>query len=426
MTDKAALEATIRDAIMEYCGERMDEPFDPSNPIIRLHEPTFGGEEIWAALAVLLSTRVTMGPQVRKFEEMYAEKYGYKDAVMVNSGSSANLLAVAAVVNPRYPNQLKPGDEVIVPALSWSTTVWPLVQFGLVPVFCDHDPKTLNIDPNEIEAAIGPKTRAIKLVHVYGNPCDMDAIMAIADKHNLVVIEDSCESMGATYKGKAVGGMGQVGTFSTYFSHHITTLEGGFCVTNDPEFAELMRVLRAHGWVREVKDRQKYLDKYPHIDPKFLFVNSGFNLRATEVQAAMGQIQLPKIDAFIDARTETAMYYKSELVPYLNQFTVQDQQADAVSSWFGLPMTIRLGADFTKADICSHLNADGIETRPLIAGNMAEQPAMELFEHRVQGDLANAKHAMAAGFTWGNHQSIGPDARAHVISSFKRFMESRG
>ena len=229
-----------------------------------------------------------MGPKVKEFEEVFASSFGWTDGVMNNSGSSANLLAVAALANPATEDGLRPGDEVIVPALSWSTTVWPLIQCGLKPVIVDIDPATFNIDPNEIEQAIGPKTRAVMIVPVYGNPCDMDAIVEICKRRNLILIEDCCEALGAYYDGKAVGKFGRVGTFSFYFSHHLTTLEGGITVTDDFELAELMRILRAHGWVREVKDRERWLKKYPEFDPRFLFVNVGYNLRPMELSGRDG------------------------------------------------------------------------------------------------------------------------------------------
>src|SRR5215469_10738021 len=188
--------------VREYCDEQLDFTFDPKHPIIRLHEPTFGADEINAALECLLSTRVTMGPKVREFEKMFASHFGWNHGLMNNSGSSANLLAVAALANPVCKDGLKPGDEVIVPALSWSTTVWPIIQCGLVPVIVDIDPATLNIDPNEIERAIGPKTRGVMIVPVYGNPCAMDAIVDICKRRSLTLIEDCCEALGAFYDGR--------------------------------------------------------------------------------------------------------------------------------------------------------------------------------------------------------------------------------
>ncbi|MBV8939053.1 MAG: aminotransferase class I/II-fold pyridoxal phosphate-dependent enzyme, partial [Alphaproteobacteria bacterium] len=300
MTDKHL--SAIRQHVEAYCAEHFRFGFDPENPAVRLHEPGFGAEEINAMIAQSLSTFVTMGKQVRKFEEQCADYFGSTFALMNNSGSSANLLAIAALANPAWNDPLKAGDEVIVPALSWATTVWPLVQHNLVPVFVDCDAATYNFDYAKLEAAITSKTRAIMLVHVYGNPCDMDIILALAKKHDLYVIEDTCESMGATFKGKHVGTLGDCGTMSFYYSHHITTFEGGICFTDNFDLVELMRVLRAHGWSREADEKEKYIREYPDIDPRFIFINQGYNLRPTEVQAAMGMQQLPKLAHYVKNR----------------------------------------------------------------------------------------------------------------------------
>ncbi len=236
--DDEALVAVHKN-IAEYCDKHHHFTFDPKKPTVRLHEPTFGASEIIAAVDVLLSTRVTMGPKVRDFEHQFAGAFEFSHAITNNSGSSANLLAIAALSNVSTRNRLQPGDEVIVPALCWSTTVWPLIQHGLVPVIVDIDPVTFNINPEEIERAIGPKTRGIMLVHVYGNPCDMNSIMEICSRRNLLLLEDCCEALGAYYNGTPVGKFGSIGTFSFYFSHHMTTLEGGVCVTESFELAEM-------------------------------------------------------------------------------------------------------------------------------------------------------------------------------------------
>ncbi|NQW52664.1 MAG: DegT/DnrJ/EryC1/StrS family aminotransferase, partial [Rhodospirillales bacterium] len=264
----------------------------------------------------MLTTRVTMGAKVREFERAFASHFGWRHGLMNNSGSSANLLAVAALANPACRDGFKPGDEIIVPALSWSTTVWPIIQCGLVPVIVDIDPATFNIDPNEIEKAISPRTRGVMIVPVYGNPCAMDAIVDVCKRHGLELIEDCCEALGAYYDGKPVGKFGRVGTFSFYYSHHMTTLEGGICVTDDFEFSELMRILRAHGWVREVEDQQKWFDEHPEIDRRFLFVNVGYNLRPTELQGAMGLVQLPKLASYVERRRQNAAWFRRELAQY--------------------------------------------------------------------------------------------------------------
>ena len=426
MSDKDRILAKVRDGIEEYCNTFHDYRFNPDDPIVRLHEPTFGTDEIAVATEVMLSTFVTQGKQVKAFERAYADYVTCGYGIMNNSGSSANLLAVAALANPATEDGLRAGDEVVVSALSWSTTVWPLIQLGLVPVIVDIDPETLNMDPNELEKAIGPKTRAVMPVHVYGNPCDMDAIMAICDQHNLILIEDSCESMGASYDGKPVGSMGRVGTFSTYFSHHISTLEGGICVTQDKDLAELMRILRAHGWVREVEDSEKFTSAHPDIDPRFLFVNLGYNLRATEVQGAMGVVQLPKLDGFVDSRRKGGAFWQTELKQYGDVLAMQKETPKAHHSWFGIPVTLKGDAPFNVTELRAHLGDRNIETRPIICGNIAIQPAMKLYEHRVIGDMKYANHVLNSAFSFGNHQWIDDGALNYVAAALNDFMTSKG
>src|SRR5262249_14234979 len=266
--------------------------------------------------------------------------------VSCNSGSSANLLMLSALANPGTENGLKAGDEVVVPALSWSTTVWPVVQCGLTPVFVDSDHETFNIDTKAIEDAVGPRTRAVIVVPVYGNPCAMQEIADICDRHKLILIEDCCESLDAWYGAKPVGSFGRVSSFSFYYSHHITTLEGGMCVTDDFELAEQMRILRAHGWIREVEDRERWIKKYPGIDPKFLFVNAGFNVRLTEPQAAIGLQQLPKLTSFVEQRRANAEFFLNALKAYDNWLSLQRVTLNGTHSWFGFPILIRDEAPF--------------------------------------------------------------------------------
>lgn len=415
----------VRAAIEEYCRDHHRFSFDATSPVVRLHEPTFGADEIMAAVECLLTTRVTLGDKVKAFEREFASRYGWSHAVMNNSGSSANLLAVAAIANPETKDGLKPGDEVIVPALSWSTTVWPLVQLGLVPVVVDIDPATLNIDPAQIERAVGPKTRGVMIVPVYGNPCEMTAIVDICQRRNLVLIEDCCEALGAYYDGIPVGRFGRVATFSFYYSHHITTLEGGICVTQDFELAEMMQVLRAHGWVRELDKPEPYLNRYPDIDKRFLFINVGYNLRPTELAGAMGSVQLPKLDAFVDARRDGAAWFRRAFAQFEDFFTFQEETPKGRSSWFGFPLRIRKGAPFTVADLTKALNQASIETRPIICGNIARQPAMKLYPHRVVGDLKHATDVMLNAFSFGNHQDVNQPARDYIAGKVAEFVRTR-
>jgi CDP-4-dehydro-6-deoxyglucose reductase, E1 len=416
----------VHKSIAAYCEARHHFLFDKKTPVVRLHEPTFSADEINAALDCMLRTQVTMGAKVKQFERAFADHYGWSHGVMSNSGSSANLLAVAALANPEMQDGFKPGDEVIVPALSWSTTVWPLIQCGLVPVIVDIDPSTFNVDPNEIEAAIGPKTRGIMIVPVYGNPCAMDAIVDICKRRDLVLIEDCCEALDASYDGKPVGKFGRVATFSFYYSHHMTTLEGGITVTDDFEVAELMRILRAHGWIREVEDRERWLARYPEFHPRFLFVNLGYNLRATELQGAMGLAQLPKLGGYVKTRRENAAWFRRELSQYRDFFDFQDETPKGRHTWFGFPIKVRDNAPFKVRELTDVLEAAHIETRPIICGNIARQPAIKLYQHRVHGDLKRATEVMERAFSFGNHQAIDHNARSYVVENIRQFLRKSG
>jgi len=390
---------------------------------VSLHEPSFGDDEIEAAVTQMRTTHVTMGKQVKAFEKQCASYFGSEYALMCNSGSSANLLAIAALSNPAWPNHMVRGDEVIVPALSWATTVWPIIQHGLIPVFVDCDLATYNFDYDKLEAAITEKTKAIMVVHVYGNPCDMDIIMGLAKKYGLYVIEDTCESMGAVFDTRMVGTFGDVGTMSLYYSHHITTFEGGLCF-GKLEIIDFMRILRAHGWSRESDFHAGFAEKYPEIDPRFIFVNIGYNLRPTEVQAVMGMQQLPKLDGFIMKRKAAWAHYRRELDEYGQHFLFQEEQENGYASWFGFGIVLTPTCPFTLKEITSFLQSRGIETRPIIAGNMARHPALKMYEHRISGALDNCDTIMNRGFAIGCHQAIDAESQEYVIAAFREFMKA--
>lgn len=369
--------------------------------MIKLHECTYGEDEINAAIEVLKSTNVTQGQKVKAFEEKFAT-LGYGHAVACNSGSSANLLALSALV---ALGRLKAGDEVIVPALSWSTTVFPIIQHGLIPVFVDCDPLTLNMDGREIERAISAKTKAIMPVHVYGNPCQCQV-------DDLLLIEDCCEALGAEINHKPVGSAADVATFSFYFSHHITTLEGGMVVTPHKDIADMLRIQRSHGWLRDVDH-----DVPVGFDRKFCFVELGYNLRMTEVSAAMGIVQMDRLAGIIARRRRAHDDLSRALrrVPGLRL-----QRETGYASWFGFNMVLE-NTPFTVNEFRSHLESNGIETRPIICGNMALQPVMKKYPHRVVGDLRNAAEVMRNGLSIGCHQDVTPqDAKfmAEIITDF--------
>lgn len=423
MSKKQELLNNIRENIKEYCKLNIDTQFKPEHPAVRAQETTYNDEEIFAALETLLSTYTTMGKKVRAFEKQYADYVGGKYGIMTNSGSSNNLLSVSALANPTFKDHMKAGDEVIVPALSWSTTIWPVVQNNLMPVFVDCDINDYNLDLNKLEKAIGPKTRAIKLVHVYGNPCNMDAMMTLAKKHNLFIIEDCCEAMGATYDNKHVGTFGIVGNYSFFYAHQITTLEGGISATNDFELAETMRILRAHGWSREADEHQKYINMYPDIDPRFLFINMGYNFRPTELNAAIGQVQLPKLDGFNETRRQAAAYILKHLAKHEAFFHFQQETPRGKHVWFGFPLILKDNTPFTLKDITSFLQSRQIETRPIIAGNMARHPGIKMYPHRISGDLDAADKVMKRGFAFACHHAMDEKACQYIVETFDEFIQ---
>ena len=385
-----------------------------TNTKIPLAVPPWGEEEINEAIDSLRSGMLTMGSKVRQFEKAFAEYIGTANAVMTNSGSSANLLALSAL-------GLKPGDEVITPALTWATTVFPIAQVGAVPVLVDVALDTYNISPTAVEAAITPKTRAIMPVHLLGNPCEMYRLMQLAAIHSLRVIEDTCEAHGATYDGHKMGQWGHLGTFSFFFSHHISTIEGGMVMTNRDDLAERCRSLRAFGWAREVPHQE-----YPGIDPRFLFLHAGYNFRPTEIQGAFGIHQVPRLEGFIEHRRQNAAYWNKELAQFGDYLQLQEERPGTRHVWFAYPVMVKPGAPFTRKELQDHLEARGVETRPIEAGNMAIQPAMRYVNHRISGPLTNAQCIHDNSFFFGNHQGIGPEERAAIVGYFHEFMKGRG
>ncbi|MBI2156249.1 MAG: DegT/DnrJ/EryC1/StrS family aminotransferase [Candidatus Rokubacteria bacterium] len=422
MTDSRHAIAVQIHALVERYFALGEVPGARGTARIPLHVPSYGAEEVNEAIASLLTTRVTMGEKVARFEALWAQYIGAGQAVMVNSGSSANLIAAEVLRSPFVPRPLRPGDEVIVPAVAWSTTYFPLVTIGAVPVLVDVDPDTFTLDPPAVEAAIGPRTRAIMAVHLLGNACDMAALGELARRHDLYVIEDACEAHGAQFRGVKVGNFGQMGAFSFYFSHHISTIEGGMVVTSDEKLADLARTLRAHGWQRDV--RKKLDVPNPGIDERYFFVNFGYNLRPTELQGGFGVHQVDKLEEFIRIRRENADYWRRAFARYADRLRLSPgrEGGGSRSVWFGYPLTVQPGAPFTREDLTRFLEGKGIETRPIMAGNFRDQPAIRLFPHRIAGALPNAELIMRQAFFFGNHHAIGETERAYVRECVDEFM----
>ena len=394
-----------------------------TNKKIKLHEPTFGVEEIFNFTKQLITTNVTMGKQVESFEKNICDKFGFRYAVSSNSGSSANLLMISALMSNLYSKRLKKNDEIIVPALAWSTSIFPLTQYGLKPVFVDCDLKTMNIDINQVKKAISKKTKGILIIPIYGNPCEMNEITKICKKKGLVLLEDTCESMGAKYNNKFLGGFGLASSFSFYFSHHITCLEGGITVTNDYELAEIMKIIRSHGWIRNVKEKEKWIKNYPKIDPNFLFVNEGYNLRLTEPQARMGITQIKKLDGFIKKRRKNADYLMSLIKEFSDFFIYQYETKRSFHTWFGFTIIIKDLKIIDRGRLCNFLNKNGIETRVIVSGNFTSQPVVKTFKHRTVGNLENASKIMNNGFSIGIHQNLGNNEIKYIYNIFKKFLK---
>ncbi len=351
---------------------------------------------------VIKSGMFSMGAEVRTFEDQFAKAMGSAFAVMVNSGSSANLLMVAAL---RYhsKHQLTEGAEVIVPAVSWSTTYYPLHQYGLVQKFVDIDPETLNYDLDALEAAIGPDTRAIMVVNLLGNPNDFSRINAMIDGRDIVVIEDNCESLGATFDGRQAGTFGLAGTYSSFFSHHIATMEGGLVVTDDEELYHIMLSMRSHGWTR-------HLPKVNHVtgtksdDPfeeSFKFVLPGYNLRPLEMSGAIGQEQIAKLPMIVRERRANAERFRAVMQSY-PQIRIQREIGE--SSWFGFAMIVEETASFSRADLIAALGQHGVECRPIVAGNFAKNDVVtKHMPHTIHGELRHADDIDRNGLFIGNH-----------------------
>lgn len=424
MADKKAVRGKIEKLVKEFFASP-GKKFIPGKTKVPLSIPSFDWREINGAIDSLLSTSVTMGKKVFKFEEMWAKYLGVKHAVMVNSGSSANLIALSVLSNPVLKKRIKPGDEIIVPAVAWSTTFFPILNIGAIPVLVDVNLEDFNINIASLKKAITRKTKAIMAVHLLGNPANMTEVMKIARKHNLFVIEDTCESHGAKHQGRKTGSFGDVGTFSFFFSHHISTIEGGMVVTNSDYLADLARVIRAHGWVREMKEGERMAKKYPKIDKRFLFVNMGYNLRPTEIQGAFGIHQLKKLENFIKIRQENSKYWTERLSAfseYLFLPEIEDKPGER-RVWFGYPVFIKPGAPFERKELVDFLEKKNIETRPIMAGNFAEQPAIKLFKHKVSGKLANSEAIMSQAFFFGNHQGIGKKERKYIADCLNEFFK---
>ena len=383
---------------------------ETGNMMLPLASSTWNEEDVSAAVEVIHSGKTTMGLKVIQFEDEFARFHGSKNAIMVNSGSSANLIGMSAL---HWAGRLK-GSEIIVPAVSWATTFYPVNQLGYKLVFVDIDAETLNISPAAVEAAINEKTAAILSVNLLGNPADYEKLKHLSVKYDKILIEDNCESLGATWNTQLTGTIGLLGTFSFFFSHHINTMEGGMILTDDDVLADFIRSIRAHGWIRDIRNIANITNKRIDLaQAKFSFVLPGYNVRPTEVQASFGLTQLRKLPEFIRNRQQNAKYLKG-LIAHCPEFKFRIQQEVFNSSWFGFAIVAENETQRKKAII--RLEEKGIETRPIVTGNFVNQPVIDLLDYRVEGDLVNAQKIHECGFFIGNHHYPIHEALNEVVN----------
>jgi CDP-6-deoxy-D-xylo-4-hexulose-3-dehydrase len=365
-----------------------------------LASSSWGPEEIAAMRQVIESGRYTMGEHVARFEEAFRTKFGVKHALMVGSGSAANLVGIAALSYIKN-KPLKRGDEVIVPAISWATTYYPLQQYGLRLKFVDVELDTLNMDVTRLERALTPRTRMVVAVSILGNPCALDRMRAFCDRHGLILFEDNCESMGASVNGKLAGTFGDIGTFSTFFSHHISTMEGGVLVTNDTELAHVARSMRAHGWTRDLPaDTPIYEKRDEDFFEAYRFILPGYNARPLEIAGAIGVEQLKKLDAMVEARRRNAALFQ-KLFAGDKRFIIQRENGR--SSWFCFTIILDPDVKIDRARVMAALKKADIGYRIITGGNFLRHDVIRYFDYDRVGEIRNADIAHDRGFFVGNH-----------------------
>jgi CDP-6-deoxy-D-xylo-4-hexulose-3-dehydrase len=379
--------------------------------------------EIRAAKKVLDSNRTTMGEHVRQYEQEFARFVGSKYCLMVNSGSSANLLGVASLF---YKEKcvLNTGDEVIVPAVSWPTTYYPLYQYGLKLKFVDIDLDTLNYDLIKLREAVSENTRMIVIVNLLGNPNDFTQIQKIAANKNIILFEDNCESLGAEFNGRQTGTWGLLGTYSSFFSHHISTMEGGMIVTDDEELYQIMLCMRAHGWTRNLpKDNLVTTRKSDNpFEELYRFVLPGYNFRPIEMMGAIGSEQIKKLPNFLKNRRLNADYFEDTFrnSPY---FFIQKEIG--LSSWFGFSLILKPTVSVTRKDLIDYLAEKNIEIRPIVAGNFTKNEVLKYFNYELSGKMNNAEYLDKNGFFVGNHHFDIKEKIDYLHETLENFFNKR-
>ena len=387
----------------------------------KLSDNTWDEKELEAIQRVIDSGFFSMGKEVAEYEELFSQKVGSKFSIMTNSGSSANLLAVAALC---YSGRLKEGDEVIVPAVSWSTTYFPLAQYNLKLKFVDIDVDTLNIDVEKIKKGITKDTKAIMCVNLLGNPNKFDELLALCEDYSLILIEDNCESLGARYKGRQLGTFGVLGTYSTFYSHHLCTMEGGIVVTDDEELYHYMLAIRAHGWTRNLpKESKLYQKNENEFYESFNFIMPGYNLRPLEMEAAIGKEQLKKWDAIIEQRRKNAEYFKEGMNKLSEYYQIQKECEE--SSWFGFAIILKGELVGHRDELIKKLRDNEVEVRPIVAGNFTKSKSISFIKHEISGNMVAADVIHENGFFVGNHSKDNSKNVREVLNLLEMFAKGK-
>lgn len=428
----------LDDSIKALVGEAIAEkhsakPFIPGTTPVPVTGKVFGEPEITAAVKASLDFWLTAGPYTEKFESEIAKRMGMRHGFMVNSGSSANLLALSALTSPKLGDRaLRKGDEVLTVAAGFPTTVTPILQNGLVPVYVDVDLETYVANEAALEAAIGPKTKAIMMAHTLGNPFNLKLVMQLAEKHNLWVIEDSCDALGGTYNNQTIGSFGDLSTLSFYPAHHITTGEGGAVLVKKAAHKTIVESFRDWGrdcWCASGMDNtclKRYdwtLGQLPEgYDHKYTYSHLGYNLKSGDIQAAIGSAQLLRLDHFVAKRRHNWEYLKNGLKDLEDVLMLPRATENSEPSWFGFALTVRPGSPKTRNQIVQELNSMQIATRLLFGGNLLRQPAFMGTDRRVVGDLTNTDIITNDTFWIGVWPGLSPEMLDYMISSIHSIM----
>lgn len=436
-------ETEIHAEIMELVKEWYEvkfakKDFKPGENYISYAGRVFDEKELLNLVDSSLEFWLTGGRYEKEFSEKLSQFLGVKHSILTTSGSSANLLALATLTAPeldKIERRLTPGDEFITVAASFPTTVNPGIQYGLVPVFLDVDLGTYNIDVTKLEEAITPKTKAIMVAHTLGNPFNLDAVMEVAKKHNLWVVEDTCDALGSKYDGKYCGSIGDLGTLSFYPAHHITMGEGGAVITNNSILKMYTSSFRDWGrdcWCAPGQDNtcgKRFSWEAGNLpkgyDHKFIFSRIGYNLKVTDMQPAVALAQLDKLEGFIQARKDNHKFYLEALKPFEKYFYLPEATPKSDPSWFGFMLTIKEDAPFTKNEIINYLEDNKIATRNLFAGNIIRQPAYCNLNYRQVGNLKNTDLIMKSGFWLGVYPGIQDAQRSYMMDKLTSFLKSK-